>query len=75
MSDIVKFENIKSLLAELRGESALLASDTAQIYGVETRDINKAVTNNPDKFPSGYVVELSKPEKVNWWKIFTGSKN
>jgi hypothetical protein len=30
---------------------------------VETRDINKAVTNNSDKFPAGYVVELSKPEK------------
>ena len=35
----------------------------AQIYGVETRDINKAVANNPDKFPAGYIVELSKPEK------------
>jgi hypothetical protein len=28
-----------------------------------TRDINKAVANNPDKFPVGYVVELSKQEK------------
>ena len=31
--------------------------------GVETRDINKSVTNNPDKFPADYVVELSKEEK------------
>ncbi len=38
-------------------------SDVAQIYGVETRDINKAVVNNPDKFPAGYIVELTKPEK------------
>ena len=59
----MKFENLKPLLVELRGESVLLDSDIAQIYGVETRDINKAVTNNPDKFPAGYVVELSKPEK------------
>ncbi len=63
MSDTMKFENLKPLLVELRGESVLLDSDVAQIYGVETRDINKAVTNNPDKFPAGYVVELSKPEK------------
>jgi uncharacterized 2Fe-2S/4Fe-4S cluster protein (DUF4445 family) len=42
----------------------LLDGDVAQIYGVETRDINKAVTNNPDKFPAGYMVELSKPEKI-----------
>ncbi len=63
MSAVAKFENLKDLIVELRGESVLLDSDVAQIYGVETRDINKAVTNNPDKFPAGYVVELSKPEK------------
>src|SRR3989339_1911596 len=63
MSAIAKFENLKDLIVELRGQSALIDSDVAQIYGVSTRDINKAVTNNPDKFPVGYVVELSKPEK------------
>ncbi len=63
MSAIAKFENLKDLIVELRGQSVLLDSDVAQIYGVSTRDINKAVTNNPDKFPAGYFVELSKPEK------------
>src|SRR4030042_5037280 len=63
MSAVAKFENLKELVIELRGQSVLLDSDVAQIYGVETRDINKAVTNNPDKFPAGYVVELSKSEK------------
>ena len=52
MNDTMKFENIKPLLVELRGESVLLDSDVAQIYGVETRDINKAMTNNSDKFPA-----------------------
>lgn len=37
--------------------------DVAEIYAVETRDINKAVKNNPEKFPNGYVIELSKEEK------------
>ena len=64
MSDIVKIENLKKLIIEIRGQSVLLDSDVAQIYGVETRDINKAVANNPDKFPAGYVVGLSKPEKT-----------
>jgi hypothetical protein len=35
----------------------------AQIYGVTTRDVNKAVANKPDKFPAGYIVELTKAEK------------
>ena len=63
MSAVAKFENLKDLIVELRGQSVLLDRDVAQIYGVETRDINKAVSNNPDKFPAGYVVELSKQQK------------
>jgi len=63
MSAVAKFENLKDLIVEVRGQSVLLDSDVAQIYGVETRDINKAVNNNPDKFPAGYVVELSKQQK------------
>jgi hypothetical protein len=41
----------------------LLNADITEIYGVVTRDINKAVANNPDKFPVGYIVELSTQEK------------
>lgn len=64
MSDMVKIENLKDLIIEVRGRSVLLDSDVAQIYGVETKDINKAVANNPAKFPDGYIVTLSKPEKA-----------
>jgi hypothetical protein len=34
----------------------------AALYGVDTRDINKAVKNNPDKFPDGYIMELDADE-------------
>jgi len=54
---------------EGRGQKVLLDADVAQIYGVETREINKTVSNNPDKFPAGYVVELSKTEKMSWWEF------
>ena len=63
MSEIAKFEDLQDRIIELRGERVLLDADVAQIYGVETRDINKAVSNNPDKFPLDYVVELTKAEK------------
>jgi len=63
MSGMVKIEDLERLIVEVRGEKVLLDADIAVIYGVKTRDINKAVTNNPDKFPSGYIIELSKPEK------------
>lgn len=34
----------------------------AAVYGVETREVNQAVRNNPRKFPEGYVLELTKEE-------------
>ena len=64
MKDMVTIKNLKGMIIEIRGFEVLLDSDVAQIYGVETRDINKAVTNNPDKFPTGYTIELSKSEKT-----------
>jgi hypothetical protein len=63
VNDVVKIEHLKELIIEIREQSVLLDSDVAQIYGVETRDINNAVANNLDKFPAGYILKLSKPEK------------
>ena len=59
---MVRFENLKELIIELRGQSILLDSDVADLYGVETKRINEAVKNNPDKFPNGYIMELDKNE-------------
>jgi hypothetical protein len=62
MNGIVKIENIQELIIELRGQKALLDSDVAKLYGVETKRINEAVKNNPDKFPEGYIFDLAKDE-------------
>lgn len=64
MTDMVIFENLKELIIEIRGQCVLLDSDVAQIYGVETRDINKAVANNPDTarpIPCGYSIDQGAP--------------
>lgn len=63
MTNPISTETIQSLLIEIRGEKVLLDSEVAKIYGVQTRDINKAVQNNPDKFPSDYLVTLTVEEK------------
>ena len=64
MADMASFKNLGDLIIKVGNESVLLDSDVAAIYGVETRDINKAVANNPKKFPAGYVIELSAREKI-----------
>ena len=53
---------VKSRMLQVRGQQVLLDRDVAALYGVETRIINQAVKNNPEKFPNGYVVELSSDE-------------
>jgi hypothetical protein len=63
MSDPIKFENLNELIIEIRNEKVLLDADVAVIYGVETKRINEAVKNNPDRFPSGYVIELNNDDK------------
>ena len=48
---------------EIQNQQVLIGRDVATLYGVETRDINKAVKNNLDKFPKDYILELSDTEK------------
>jgi len=61
--NIINFVNTINKIIELRNEKVILDSDIAVIYSVETRDINKSVKNNTDKFPNGYLFELDKTEK------------
>ncbi|MDR1170961.1 MAG: ORF6N domain-containing protein [Bacteroidales bacterium] len=62
MDDIVKFNAVESKIITIRGQQVILDSDVAELYGVETKRINEAVKNNPEKFPDGYIVHLSEKE-------------
>ena len=46
----------------LRNQQVILDCDVAELYGVETKEINQAVKNNPRKFPEGYIFELDNQE-------------
>ncbi len=69
-ANLVLFEEVDKKIITLREQKIILDSDVAALYGVETRDINKAVKNNPDKFPDGYILELTKDEKTEVVEIF-----
>jgi phage regulator Rha-like protein len=60
--DIVKFEEVENRIIIIRDIPVLLDSDVAELYGVETKRINEAVSNNPEKFPEGYLFQLEKEE-------------
>lgn len=54
--------DVEKRLVRVRNHSALLDADVAALYGVETKRVNEAVRNNPDKFPADYMFQLSKDE-------------
>ena len=70
MDEVVKYEQVKDKVIILRGEPVLLDADVAALYGVETRVVNQAVKNNPDKFPEGFLIPLTDSEKQEVIKNF-----
>lgn len=40
----------------IRGQKVMLDRDLAVLYGVETRNLNKAVSRNLDRFPKDFMV-------------------
>ena len=57
---VITYDDVKSKIIEIKHKIGIIDSDVAELYGVQTRDINKAVKNNLDKFPDGYILELDK---------------
>ncbi|AXH12076.1 ORF6N domain-containing protein [Halarcobacter bivalviorum] len=53
---------IENKIYEIRGLKVMLDSDLASLYEVETKRINEAVKNNPEKFPKDFYFELTKEE-------------
>ena len=50
----------------IRGQKVMLDRDLAELYGVETKYLKKAVKRNIDRFPEDFMFELSKEEFENW---------
>jgi hypothetical protein len=65
MNNNLKINEVEEKIIPIRETKVILDSDVAALYGVETKRINEAVKNNPDKFPEGYIIELEEKEVQN----------
>lgn len=54
--------DVQKRIVIVRQQAVLFDADVAALYGVETKRINEAVRNNPDKFPPEYMFTLDKDE-------------
>lgn len=64
MNDVIIKDNIENLIYEIRGKQVMLDSDLARLYECKngTKDINKAVKRNIDRFPADFYFQLTQKE-------------
>ncbi len=59
--NLIKSE-IESRIFTIRGIQVMLDSDLAELYGTETKFINRAVSRNQDRFPTDFAFRLNDEE-------------
>jgi hypothetical protein len=72
---LIDFSGIEKAVISVKGQNVIIDSDVAKIYGVLTKEVNQAVKNNPEKFPSGYIVEADRDELVKNFDRFKNLKH
>jgi hypothetical protein len=58
----INYTFVEQKIISVRSNKVILDFDVASLYGVETKHVNQAVKNNPEKFPEGYVHVLTEDE-------------
>jgi len=65
MKSLIPADMVERRILLIRGQRVMLDRDLAVLYGVGTRDINKAVSRNSERFPGDFVFQLNKKEFEN----------
>lgn len=63
-SSLTNIESVRSRIVIVRQQAVIIDTDVAALYGVETKRVNEAVRNNPEKFPPDYMFVLDKEESA-----------
>ena len=78
---LISIKDVEDKIAFIRVQEVIADADVAFLYGVQTREVNQAVRNNPDKFPEHYMFELTSSElndlrsKILTTKVSTMNRN
>jgi len=66
----ITLNDVQEKIITIQSTNVLLDSDVAWLYGVDTKEVNQAVKNNPGKFPEGYIFTVQSSEKQELVKNF-----
>ena len=58
----ISIKEVEDKITVIRNQEVIADADVAFLYGVQTKEVNQAVRNNPDKFPEHYMFELTSNE-------------
>jgi len=62
MPDAISMAVIASKILAVRGKRVMLDGDLAKLYGVETKYLNRQVRRNIGRFPSDFMIQLTRKE-------------
>lgn len=65
MSD-VSLSKIESMIYIIRDQKVMIDSDLAELYGVDTKALKRAVRRNINRFPPDFMFEMTQEELANW---------
>src|SRR2546423_14129942 len=60
--EIIPIERVAQSIRWIRGQKVLLDFDLAALYGVQTKNLNKAVKRNAERFPLDFMFQLTPEE-------------
>ena len=58
----VEPQHVQQMIHVIRGERVILDRDLAKLYGVETKNLKRQVKRNIERFPSDFMIELTREE-------------
>jgi hypothetical protein len=70
---LVLFEDIEQRIFLIRGQRVMIDRDIADLYRVETKQLNRQVKRNQERFPAEFMFQLTSEEKeqlvTNWHRF------
>lgn len=62
---LIVMANIETKILLIRGQKVMLDADLAELYEVETKELNRAVKRNIERFPEDFMFQLTADEFDN----------
>ena len=64
MKELASGESLEKRIFIIRGVKVMIDRDLAELYGVPTKALNQAIARNHERFPEGFMFQLTRQETL-----------